>query len=154
MINAQDLDVDGDLNLEVESLAIGSIDYNGGVGFLTDIDTKGFVTPSNSKDPGNRLLLKGVEERDEECISKWVMGNMDEFWSFLGLSYDGFEEEARELFCLIERNWNKDGGVGDASSVECKRLRCELRKLDNGINYDRSDAYSSQGGWRVEKVRD
>jgi len=41
------------------------------------------------------------------------MWKLDEFGSFLGMPFDGFEDEAMELFCRIEGFRKKCGGVGD-----------------------------------------
>jgi len=43
-----------------------------------------------------------VTERDEECILEWVLHKLEEFGLFVGLSYEGLEEETLELFKAIE----------------------------------------------------
>lgn len=36
--------------------------------------------------------------KNEDLILDWVLSKMEGFGKFLGLSYEGFEEEAQELF--------------------------------------------------------
>lgn len=70
------------------------------------------------EDLGYRLLLKGVNERNRERIFEWVLGKMDEFGPFLGLSFDGLEAKTMELFRLGEKNQRKVGGGLGSRSVE------------------------------------
>lgn len=59
-----------------------------------------------------------------------------EFGPFLGLSYDGFEEEIRELFKNIEGHMKRKE-VDSIKSTGGKRLIHELKKLESSVNYDR-----------------
>lgn len=137
--------------LEVDPLAIGSNEERRVDMCLLNSESKEFVTPSKLEDLGYRLLLKGVEERDERCISDWVFSKMDKFGSLLGLSFEGCETEARELFCLIERNRMKGRGAFESRSVESKRLKSELVKLESGINYEHSGGCLIEGFGRKGK---
>lgn len=48
------------------------------------------------------MFLNGVKARDEELCFEWVILKMEEFGSFLGLSYEGFESNIKTLFKAIE----------------------------------------------------
>lgn len=103
---------------------------------VTCEDASSFVTPVKGWE-GDQLLLKGIEDRDEDCISDWVIGKIEEFGPFLGMSFEVLEEETMNLFRLIEKNCRGMNGTGGSRSVESKRLKSELRKLECGINYGR-----------------
>lgn len=57
-----------------------------------------------------------------------------EFGPFLGLSYEGFEEEVVCLFRKIEMR--RRGASPNDLRVE-KRLKKELKKLESTVNYER-----------------
>lgn len=68
---------------------------------------------------------------------------------FLGLSYDGYEAEVRELFRKIEKR-----GGGDSSVVrpgECRRLKNELKKLESTINNYKRICWTNEGSGRKGK---
>lgn len=48
------------------------------------------------------MFLHGVRARDEDVCFEWVLLKMEEFCSFLGLSYEGFESNIKNLFKEIE----------------------------------------------------
>lgn len=149
LTSLQDAEKDKDLILEVESLAVGTVEGIRGNSVPLAIDDKEFMTPSKLDDLDNRLLLKPVKKRDEECLSEWVLGKMEEFGSFLGLSCEGLETEIVGLFRLIDRERRKGEGNLEIRSVECKLLRKELKKRE--VNYDRNGGCVSEGGGRKGK---
>ena len=83
-----------------------------------------------------------MENCDEKCISEWMVGKLDCFSSFLDVPLEGLEDEANELFCLIEERRLKAIVVG-SMSVDCKRLQNKLKRLDCGIHYERSIGLNS-----------
>lgn len=78
----------------------------------------------------------GVLERGEEMLSEWVFIKLGEFSSFLGLSYEGFEEEILGLFKRIVMKRGRNTSEGVANSVLCRKLKNELKKLECDVNYD------------------
>lgn len=66
------------------------------------VDAQEWSTPTKGVEYYDTLLLKGVIERDEECISEWVLYKLKDFCVFLVLSYGGLDEETLELFKAIE----------------------------------------------------
>lgn len=55
------------------------------------------------------------------------------------------EEETLNLFRMIENNCRGSNGTGGSKSVESKRLKSELRKLECGINYERKGVRLIEG---------
>lgn len=50
-----------------------------------------FITPTKEFKSDCLLLEQGVENRDEDFISEWVLHKLEDLGFFLGLSYDGYE---------------------------------------------------------------
>lgn len=100
---------------------------------IRETELMGLGTPSQSRDFDDCLLIKGVENRDIDCVSEWVLGRLDHFGFFLRCSFEGVEDEAKDLFRLIERRRLRRDLVG-SKSIDCKRLRNELKQLVCGIN--------------------
>lgn len=93
------------------------------------------------------FLLVCVIQRREAFSEVWkiVMGKLDKFSSFLGVPLEGLEDEAKDLFCLIEER-RLNAVVLGSKSVDCKRLWNELKRLNYGINYERSVGSVNEGG--------
>lgn len=61
-----------------------------------------YGTPRNMSNNQDCLFLRGVMERNEEALFEWVLHKLEKFRHFLGLSFEGFEAEVKELFKAIE----------------------------------------------------
>lgn len=94
----------------------------------------------------------GVVERDEKMLSEWVVNKLGDFGPFLGLSYEGFEDEILGLFTRVVLSRDKGRSGGDSNLVLCKRLENELKKLECKVNYDRKEGRSSARGLGKERV--
>ncbi len=84
--------------------------------------------------------------------SEWVQQHMVEFSKLTGVSIEGFEVEAMNLFVAIEKRWRNIGGADTISKDPHKKPRKglrELRKLSATINYDSS---VKQGSRRISGV--
>lgn len=103
------------------------------------------VTPNHRINKQDCLLLEVVLERDEVFILEWVLHNLEKFGPFLGLSYEGFEVETKELFKAIELLRRKSISDEGSKSVGDKHLQKELKKLENSVNYDCKDWRLSEG---------
>lgn len=101
------------------------------------------VTSAHKFDEGDRLLVKGVSERNDEFASEWVIQKV-EFGMFLGLSYDGFEDGIKELFKSIESRKRNCEGVEGHKLASVKCLKKELKKLESSANYDRKESEFSE----------
>lgn len=100
----------------------------------------------------NSLLIKGVRVKDEKCVSEWVLNKMEEFGPFLGMSFDGLENETIELFKRIELR-RSCGLLGvECWSLVSKRLKIELTKLENSVNYEKKVGWLSEGCLRRGKA--
>lgn len=126
----------GDVILNVEPLAIREVELE-----FKSPETFKLISGNGEEFPNlngdsNFLLLKGARERNEKCVSKWVLNKMKEFGSFLGISFDDFENETLELFKrMVER---RSGGLRgeECGEVVPKRLKNELKKLKSSVNYE------------------
>lgn len=76
---------------------------------------------------------------------------MEEFGSFLGLSYEGLEKEIKELFIAIESGRRKNTEIEGSTPSRGKRLLNELKKLEWSINYDQREDGVSGGSERHGK---
>lgn len=76
----------------------------------------------------------GVMERNDEVLDDWVFNKLGEVGSFLGLPYEGFEEEILRLFRRIVLTKEKGASGGESNLVLCKRLKNELKKLECNVN--------------------
>lgn len=111
-------------------------DFQVGRGVLGTMGEQDWSTLSKGEGYLEVLLLKGVNKRDEDCISEWVLQKVKEFDPFFGMSYEGFENEAFELFKAIESRRRKEVCVSNQASGGSKRLINELKKLESSVNYD------------------
>ena len=90
-------------------------------------------------------LLNMYSEVDEfeNCKShepsKWVMKRIKGFNRFLGVSFNGYKEEALRLFTAIEGRWRAKGRPNAApqrkQGMGMKRYR-ELKNLCSLVNYE------------------
>ena len=71
-------------------------------------------------------------------VSEWVLQRISEVSRLVGVSFDGFEAEARQLFTAIEQKWHTKiiGEKVKEKRVE-KKVERELRKLECNVVYER-----------------
>lgn len=76
-------------------------------------------------------------------VSSWVLETMDEVSHFLGVSFEGVEKQAWELFIEL-------GKRGSIRGLKRKgmRLKREVRNLRSGVNYDKGGQGRGGGGHR------
>lgn len=99
------------------------------------------LTDSNS--------LMRVTECNGEILSEWVLSKLGDFGPFLGMSYEGFEDEVMCLFRKIE--FRRKGFGSQACVLDPlvdKKLRKELKKLESNLNYERKGG-GGEECWRV-----
>lgn len=73
--------------------------------------------------------------------SLWVLHNIEAVSQFLGLSFDGVEQEALEFFMALERE-----AVVQGSRRQDIKMHREVKNLQCNVNYDRSPFCSSRRG--------
>lgn len=84
-------------------------------------------------------------------LLEWVLLKMEEFGSFLGLSYDGFEAKIVKLFKAIKgRKMHNENEYG-TKSARGKQLLKELKKVESNINNDRKEGRMNECGDRRGK---
>lgn len=131
------LAVVGEEILNVEPIAMREKD-----GMLGE--SVGLCTPERNGWGNNCRFLEGVANRNEDLLSEWVIKRLGEFGSFLGLSFEGFEKEAMDLFRRTESRRGLGDNLADLNSLVAKKLRSEFQKLENTINYEVRSGGSSE----------
>lgn len=66
-------------------------------------------------------------------VSRWVLNQIKEVSKFLGMSFEGVEQQAIDLFMALEREMALQG-----SKQRHVRVHREVRNLKCDVNYDRS----------------
>ena len=82
---------------------------------------------------------------DSEMASKWVASKLRSIAATIGVEISGYESAVTQLLSRIEKN---SGGCGvSKQSVHrtppAVRRQRELKRLEFGVNYDRTNASSS-----------
>lgn len=60
-------------------------------------------------------LISVAKMGNEELIFEWMLDKLERFRKFVGMSYEGFEDEICNLFQMIENNYNKKKGKWERS---------------------------------------
>jgi len=85
------------------------------------------------------------ENLNTEIVSKWVSSKLKVIAGCIGVAFSGHEMETIHLLSRIERTLALAKTSAQRSPSSSIRSR-ELRRLEFGVNYDRS---STSGGWKV-----
>jgi hypothetical protein len=77
----------------------------------------------------------------------WVVQKGKSFHHFVGLSYEGFEDELMALFNAIEATRNQNGLASSPCSLSkiVNRGHHELKRLACSLNYDLKGRHYSRG---------
>ncbi|CAL5342473.1 unnamed protein product [Camellia sinensis] len=89
-----------------------------------------YPEPDPKSELGADFCMDQLPSLDE--VSDWVLDHISEVSKFLGVSFEGHEDEALKLFSAIEASWT-GGGVGGLKSESCsasgsKACREKLRR--------------------------
>ena len=74
---------------------------------------------SHLSDPTTEHLPKEIYQGEEH--SEWVQQHLVEFSKLTGVSIEGFEVEAMNLFVAIEKRWRNIGGADTISKDPHKK---------------------------------
>ena len=86
------------------------------------------------------------ENLNSEYVSKWVASKLKSIAGCIGVALTGYEGETIQLLSRIEKSIVPVKSSVQRSPPSSRRLR-ELRRLEFGVNYDRS--ISSSSGLKV-----
>jgi len=86
------------------------------------------------------------ENLNSEIVSKWVASKLKSIAGCIGVAFTGHEMETIQLLSRIERSLVPALNSVQSSPSSSRRSR-ELRRLEFGVNYDRSA--TSTSGWKV-----
>lgn len=83
-----------------------------------------------------------AQEQPLSEVSLWVLEKMEEVSTFMGLLFDGVEEQAWEFFSVLERARSIRG-------LQCQgpRVHREVKNLKYGVNYDKWGGSVGRGGY-------
>lgn len=96
----------------------------------------GLSSPLEFRESGidGEKLVSGMSQVE---VSKWVLKRINGFSKFLGVSFDGFEDQAMHLFSEIEEKWRKGVGTeAKKSGNKSSRGVRELKRLQCSVNYE------------------
>ena len=81
---------------------------------------------------------EGVVLTPEEVSDK-VLGQINDVSRLLGVTFEGYEQEAMTLFSAIEATWRSKMYIKDDKQMtKGNKLDRELRKLECSVNYDQT----------------
>ena len=82
------------------------------------------------------------ENLNSELVSKWVASKLKNIAGCMGVTFSGYELETIQLLSRIEKSLVPVKTTVQRSPPSSRSLR-ELRRLEFGVNYDRSSSTSS-----------
>uniref|UniRef100_A0A7C8ZC57 Uncharacterized protein n=1 Tax=Opuntia streptacantha TaxID=393608 RepID=A0A7C8ZC57_OPUST len=82
------------------------------------------------------------ENLNSELVSKWVASKLKSIAVCIGVAFSGYEMETIQLLSRIEKSSVPVKTTMQRSPPSSRRLR-ELRRLEFGVNYNRSSSSSS-----------
>lgn len=81
---------------------------------------------------------QNIEETPLASVSEWVLSRVEEVSKILGLSFEGLEDLAWELFVELEKREAAQLGEGThISKVREEKIHREVKNLKWGLSYGR-----------------
>ena len=82
------------------------------------------------------------ENLNPEMVSKWVASKLRSIAGCIGVAYSGYEMETIQLLSRIDKSFATAKSSVKRFPPSSRRLR-ELRRLEFGVNYERTNSTSS-----------